>query len=648
MRRLSHSGSSSIETEGCSLIEPASVKCTQSPDAATTLVCAPELSAFARSFAQRASRLAWFLGAGASAQSFIPTADQLVDVLLRQINCTERGISIDSIDLGDHHERRRLQQAFSAQQGFPHYDDPHFYSEVFERAYASSEDRAAFVENLVREAVPNYGHYVLAALVAAKALKLIITSNFDPLIERAINPVLDGEFFDGRQLEIADLDNPGRAARAVNSDRWPLVVKVHGDYRSEHLKNVSSELREQDSELRRAMTSALSRFGVVVVGYSGRDESIMSMLRDVLELPTPFPAGLFWVRRPQDELAESVTRLLSDARSVGVQASIVTASSFVEFATRLEHAVEMPAPVRQWLSARAPSAVRRAEPTPVGPTGKAPILRLNALPVEQLPSKARRIDWAASGITLERLQQEIRGSGYEALVGMVNGNLAALGRDSTIQSRLAHLGIRVTGACRSFDLSVDDTGERDTQALGLVMDALVVGLARERGLGPVLRRRRSHQLRVVRPDDSRLAELRRACRGQLRGEIQDRVSGLRLPWAEAVSVNLERRRGQWWLLLNPDIWTPKMPLPRMSVASPAPDELDTLFSQRAEFIRARHAGRYNRQIGEILTAWIKLLTGNRRIEIRTFDLRVGEGIGAVYVLDGSAASSLPLHGRRGL
>lgn len=125
----------------------------------------------ARSFSQRAPRLAWVLGAGASAQSFVPTADQLVDALLWQIYCTERAVSIDSLDPTDRHERRRLHQTYSGQQGLPRDDDPSFYSEVFERAYASSQDRAAFIESQVRQAIPNYGHQVLAALVAANRLR---------------------------------------------------------------------------------------------------------------------------------------------------------------------------------------------------------------------------------------------------------------------------------------------------------------------------------------------------------------------------------------------------------------------------------------------------------------------------------------------
>ncbi len=625
----------------------ATVRNPTNPDSDHILAGQPELAAFARSFSQRAPRLAWFLGAGASAQSFVPTAEQLVDVLLRQIYCTERGVPVDSIDLGDRHQRRRLHEIYSGQEGLSLDGDPSFYSEVFERAYASPQDRAAFIESQVREAAPNYGHQVLAALVAANSLRLVATTNFDPLIERAINPLLDGQLLDGRQLDVADLDNPGRVARALSADRWPLLVKLHGDYRSDDLKNISTELQEQDEELRRTMTSALSRLGLVVVGYSGRDESIINMLQDVLALPTPFPAGLVWVKRPQDALLPSVADLLSNAQAAGVETSIVTASSFVDLTTRIQQAMTLPTPVRQWLSARAPTLTRRAETAVKGPTGTGPILQLNALPVEQLPSKARRLEWAANPVSIDSLREALRGPERNALVGLVSGTAAAFGQDSTLRAALVGAGVRVTDAYESLDLGADDSGEVDTQALGLVTDALVVGLARLRGLRPVLRRHRPHLLRVIRPNDPALQPLNRACGGPLRGEIHHRASGLRLPWAEAVSANLERRHGQWWLLLNPEIWTRREPLPGDGGAPPSHAELGALLDQRKEFIRERNAKRYNRQTGEILTAWMEILTGGQRAEIRTFGLQGGAGIDAGFVLDGRAATSLPLLSRNG-
>ena len=48
-----------------------------------------------------------------------------------------------------------------------------------------------------------------------------------------------------------------------------------------------------------------------------------------------------------------------------------------------------------------------------------------------------------------------------------------------------------------------------------------------------------------------------------------------------------------------------------------------------------------------MTAWIDVLTGGQRTEIKTYDLQASEGVDAITVLDGRAATSLPLLRRPG-
>lgn len=70
------------------------------------------------------------------------------------------------------------------------------------------------------------------------------------------------------------------------SRRFPLT----------RLKNTSDELRHQDQRLRQTFTECCRRFGLVVAGYSGRDDSIMSTLEEALESERPFASGLFCQR----------------------------------------------------------------------------------------------------------------------------------------------------------------------------------------------------------------------------------------------------------------------------------------------------------------------------------------------------------------
>ncbi|MFK4822071.1 SIR2 family protein [Ochrobactrum quorumnocens] len=82
-----------------------------------------------------------------------------------------------------------------------------------------------------------------------------------------------------------------------------MVAKLHGDYQSIAIKNTGSELEEQDARMRHVLVESGKRFGMIFVGYSGRDASIMEALNTVLDAPSPFPNGVYW-------LTSSASRLL--------------------------------------------------------------------------------------------------------------------------------------------------------------------------------------------------------------------------------------------------------------------------------------------------------------------------------------------------
>ena len=92
-------------------------------------------------------------------------------------------------------------------------------------------------------------------------------------------------------MTTAAIDNAERAERCLRESSWPFLAKLHGDFQSVELKNTTDELREQDVRMRRALGAACARFGLVVVGYSGRDESVMAALTEVLTQPNAFQAG---------------------------------------------------------------------------------------------------------------------------------------------------------------------------------------------------------------------------------------------------------------------------------------------------------------------------------------------------------------------
>src|SRR3546814_855480 len=176
-----------------------------------------------------------------------------------------------------------------------------------------------------------YGHLALAAMLKAGHNNLIWTTNFDHLLADASAKT----FGTTRNLTVVGLDGTSLAGQQIASQSWPIEVKLHGDFRSQHLKNTAAELRHQDAQLSAQLAENCGRYGLIVAGYSGRDESVMAVFDEALAAPTPFPNGFFWLHRGADPPLPQVTDLLARAVGAGVEAALVRIDSFDEIMSDL-------------------------------------------------------------------------------------------------------------------------------------------------------------------------------------------------------------------------------------------------------------------------------------------------------------------------
>jgi len=284
---------------------------------------------FAQSFALKPDTFAWLLGAGASASAGIPTGYQMI------------------LDF------RAMLNARLAQEGAPPQGDPSEYSLLFETLYPDAAERRQYIDLQVKKGEPSAGHRVLGSLLASRKTPCVFTTNFDQLIERATVLASECLPLKGRgHATVAAIDNPERAERCVRESDWPLIAKLHGDFQSTALKNTSVELVSQDERMRKALRALCYRFGLIVVGYSGRDESVMDALEACLELPGAFPTGLFWVTSDATTLLPSVNRLMENAQRAGVKTAIVKSDDFDRFALDMAASVELPERLQDHIAQR--------------------------------------------------------------------------------------------------------------------------------------------------------------------------------------------------------------------------------------------------------------------------------------------------------
>lgn len=224
------------------------------------------------------------LGLPVSDSTALAAATEAVVVALEAAStaCVLPGILLDRLGL------REVVQQFVEAADLP-------FATMFADKSALEEDHPNYIgmydgglmDPAVREFVETCDVVVAFGTMATDFNTGAFTSNLDPRQDRRNRPSqhaggvdrLPGRR-DGRhppRARGAVVEHPSRARVAFQSQRWPMAVKLHGDFRERRLMITEQELREQDADLRRFVTNASRTFGIVVCGYSGRDASVMEM-----------------------------------------------------------------------------------------------------------------------------------------------------------------------------------------------------------------------------------------------------------------------------------------------------------------------------------------------------------------------------------
>jgi hypothetical protein len=563
-----------------------------------------DLATFARLYDVRAPRIAWFIGAGASAAAGIATAGQMTKLFKGLVYATEKAIPMATLDLADPIVLRRIQGYFNADPACPADGSDEEYSYYFERAYPSPGDRREFIDKLVANGKPGFGHMAFAALMAVDKVGVVWTTNFDRLVEDAAAAVLGTT----RTLAVGSLDSPNVAASALGAGRFPLYVKLHGDFQSDQLKNLAAELQTQDVTLRDGLATAAGRFGLAVVGYSGRDASVMEALEHGLKQSKPYPEGIYWFVRGKPHPA--VGPFLAQAAAVGVETHLIEFETFDELLGVLLSPVALPSEISKKLDALRPAA--RTEPFRIPPTrkGALPVIRLNAVEVDTYPLTARRVDCEIGGTKEVRKVFEaanVRGIGIRRTNGVV-----AFGKDSDIKGALTPFRIK------GDDIAPIDPLGRSTD-LGLVYDALGRALVRGRPL------RLDGRGRLIYVDSAQVADVTLKPIKDVTGQLVGTVPGTTLPWAEAVDISLEMHLDRLWLIFEPTIWSAKV------LAD------DIARNRRMTFIKERGVRRYNDVSNRLIGAWAGVLGSST--PLTAFGLAPLDGVDAAFTISSTTAFS---------
>ncbi|MBB3205521.1 hypothetical protein FHS27_001321 [Rhodopirellula rubra] len=539
----------------------------------------------------------WFLGAGASAASNIPTAWDMIWDFKRSIYCSANRVPISACDnVADPSTKRRIQDFCDSLPDSPKEDSTEEYSHYFKKAHPKESIRRKYIERLVSNGVPSFGYLSLASLMKLGDAPIIWTTNFDRMLEDAVARVYGST----SKLTVASRGSNVDPNRALAESNFPLYVKLHGDFQSQDLNNTEEELLSQDENMMHCMSTATRSRGMVVVGYSGRDKSVMDGFRASLHAGKGFPNGLFWIHRPGREPLPEVTSFISEANAAGVDANIVLADTFDEFTSDvLGQMPNVPQETKDLLEQR-PRRISNHRPGTVN--GSWPVIRTNAFPVIKFPSVCRKVVCEIGGYS--EIREAVETAGVDVLCGRNRSGVLAFGEDDDIRAAFGGHSIS------EFSLhNIEPRKLRGGQSaeFGLLYDAIGKALVRQCPLDFAdTKAKRTLVVRSGMVNDAVFDLLRKETRA-----LAGQVPGTPYKFREAIRLRLDYQRDRLWLLIEPTVRV-------MGDLSLADRQM------AKDFIRDRLARRYNDRWNALLDAWAFILFGkNKTCEFASYDCSSG-------------------------
>jgi SIR2-like domain len=208
------------------------------------------------------------------------------------------------------------------------------YSALLEELASSPDERRSILHSYIEPTdedreegrkIPTAAHRAIAELVRAGYIRVIITTNFDRVIENALREV------GVEPTIVASVDALQGAEPITHSTCY--ILKLHGDYKDARILNTDQELSGYPPEYDRLLDRIFDEFGLIICGWSGEWDHALRAA--VLRMPNRrYP--VYWAARGQ--LAAGAQELV-DHRSARVIA-ISDADGFFSALSQRVHTLE--------------------------------------------------------------------------------------------------------------------------------------------------------------------------------------------------------------------------------------------------------------------------------------------------------------------
>lgn len=194
---------------------------------------------------------ALLLGSGISRSAGVPTGWEITLDLIRRLGSVQ-GVS--------------HQQDWTAWYRETYKKEPS-YSEILDAVAAAPAERRSVIHAYIEAQAgedprqPTAAHRAIANLVALGSIRVILTTNFDRLLENALRDV-------GIEPTVIASDDAILGATPLVHSRC-TIIKLHGDYMDARIKNTQDELETYSPAMDALLDRVLDEYGLIIAGWSG-------------------------------------------------------------------------------------------------------------------------------------------------------------------------------------------------------------------------------------------------------------------------------------------------------------------------------------------------------------------------------------------
>ncbi|QTE70059.1 SIR2 family protein [Clostridiales bacterium FE2011] len=154
----------------------------------------------------------------------------------------------------------------------PQSDD---YFTLFDLRFAGSPVVAYhYLQDLMESAEPSIGYYMLAVLMEHTENKLVITTNFDSLVEDVLH------MYHAKHPLVAGHESLAPFIGTIENTSRPIIAKVHRDLMLRPL-NREEELDKLADSWKEVLQKILTKYTPIVIGYAGGDQTLMKLLEEM-------------------------------------------------------------------------------------------------------------------------------------------------------------------------------------------------------------------------------------------------------------------------------------------------------------------------------------------------------------------------------